>query len=406
MRVGVYIRDIPPEEGGGHTYERDVLDALAEAAPASRHELMAVSYAANGVAGWSGARHVSLAYPHRGLPARARGRAVRTITRRGLETSPERAERLLRAASIDLLWCIAPGCPAPSIPYVTTIWDLQHRKQPVFPEVSAGTEWADREAFFSEEIGRATRIIVGNRAGRDEVQLFYGIPAERIAELPHPTPSFALTAAADAGTADAGAAGAAATAAVLERHHLEPGYVFYPAQLWSHKNHVGLLRALKVLEDEHGLRLPAVFVGSNKGNEAHVREVARQLGLGDRVHFLGFVSREELVALYRGAFALAYVTFFGPENLPPLEAFALGCPVVASAVDGSVEQLGDAALLAGPTDEAAIAAALFRLHEDPAMRARLIEKGSARARAFTSRHYVKGMLAIVDELEGSIRTWR
>ena len=38
----------------------------------------------------------------------------------------------------------------------------------------------------------------------------------------------------------------------------------------------------------------------------------------------------DLVALYRHAFALAYVTFFGPENLPPLEAFGLGCPVVAS----------------------------------------------------------------------------
>jgi hypothetical protein len=40
------------------------------------------------------------------------------------------------------------------------------------------------------------------------------------------------------------------------------------------------------------------------------------------VRFLGFVPRSDLVMLYRHAFALAYVTFFGPENLPPLEVRA------------------------------------------------------------------------------------
>ena len=87
-----------------------------------------------------------------------------------------------------------------------------------------------------------------------------------------------------------------------------------------------------------------VLVGDDKGQAGHVASLVREMGLSDSVHQLGFVETEELVALYRGAHSLLYLSF-GPENLPPLEAYALGCPVVASDVPGAREQLGEAALL-------------------------------------------------------------
>jgi glycosyltransferase involved in cell wall biosynthesis len=88
---------------------------------------------------------------------------------------------------------------------------------------------------------------------------------------------------------------------------------------------------------------PVVFCGSDKGNESYIKQMAAELDLADQVKFLGFVPQEDLCSLYRNAFALTYVTFNGPNGLPPLEAFALGCPVVASKILG--EQLGDGALL-------------------------------------------------------------
>src|SRR5207247_11243486 len=138
------------------------------------------------------------------------------------------------------------------------------------------------------------------------------------------------------------------------------------------------------------VRLDAVFVGPDKGNEGHVRRETDRLGLADAVHFLGFVPRADLVALYRSALALTYVTFFGPENLPPLEAFALGCPVVASAVDGSEEQLGDAAFLVPPADHVALATSILQLRDDATVRSTLIERGRARAGRFTKREYIQG----------------
>jgi glycosyltransferase involved in cell wall biosynthesis len=149
-----------------------------------------------------------------------------------------------------------------------------------------------------------------------------------------------------------------------------------------------------------------VFAGSDKGNADYVRTFASQLQPSIDVSFLGFVPVEDLVALYRGAFALSYVTFFGPENLPTLEAFALGCPVVASDVSGAREQLGDAALFVDPRNPLEIAAAVKQLHDDESLRRTLIDKGRARAERWTAKDFVRGVFAAFDEFEPVRRCWR
>jgi glycosyltransferase involved in cell wall biosynthesis len=147
-------------------------------------------------------------------------------------------------------------------------------------------------------------------------------------------------------------------------------------------------------------------VGSDKGNQAHVERAAKELGLDTCIHFLGFVSREDLVALYQNAFALAYVSWFGPENLPPLEAFALGCPVVASRIPGAEEQLGPAALFVAPENPEDIAAGIVKLHQDGSLRDRLVAAGTVRARQWTAKDYAAGVLRAIDQLEPVIRCWR
>jgi glycosyltransferase involved in cell wall biosynthesis len=144
------------------------------------------------------------------------------------------------------------------------------------------------------------------------------ISQERVHILPHPTPACALNASQKTKLPDG----------------LEPGYLFYPAQFWAHKNHVNLLLALKQLSDQ-GKVIQLVLTGSDYGNLLHIEKTISELGLQNQVRTLGFVSNEELVAFYQNALALTYVSFFGPENLPPLEAFALGCPVIAARVDGA-----------------------------------------------------------------------
>ena len=94
------------------------------------------------------------------------------------------------------------------------------------------------------------------------------------------------------------------------------------------------------------------------------------------------------------------------KTLPPLEAFALGCPVVATRIPGAEEQLGAAALFVDPAKPADIADALARVHSDAALRAELVSKGLARARQWTSREYVSGAIDIFIGLEPMLRCWR
>ncbi len=277
--------------------------------------------------------------------------------------------------------------PDLDLPYMTVVWDLQHRLQPWFPELSSRGEWEAREARYSTFLRKATKIIAGTEAGRNEIQMFYQVPIERIEILPHPTPGFCLKGP-ESDPKD-----------VLAKYKIPERYLFYPAQFWSHKNHANLLLAIRQLLDRHGRVMPAVFVGSDKGNLEHIRKLTAELGLTGQVHFLGFVSQADLISLYRNAFALTYVSFCGPENLPPLEAIALGCPVVASKVSGAAEQLGEAALLVDPSNPEEIANAIKVLLDDPSLVRTMVERGRQRALRWTGRDFVHGIFKILDDFE-------
>ena len=122
--------------------------------------------------------------------------------------------------------------------------------------------------------------------------------------------------------------------------------------------------------------------------------------------FLGFVEQNDLTALYQGAFALVYPSLFGPDNLPPLEAFALGCPVVISDYDGAREQLGDAPLYVDATAPELITASIRQMLQTPNLRAQMISRGHIRARQWTATDYVRGIFAMLDEFEAIRRCWQ
>ena len=400
MKVGVYLGDSVPQLGGGYTFEEEVCQSLARHRSESRHEFVLVSGAPDEeLAALPDSMEVvsvrrSLGYR---ISKRLSVESRRMVNR--LRPPRERRpvvldpERNLAERGIELVWSVNFNTPVLDLPFITTVWDLQHRLQPIFPEVSTEGHWEARERHFSRTLRRATAVIAGTEAGKKEIQTFYQVPAERIWTLPHPTPRFALEPTPGEG------------ADVKSKYKLPAQYMFYAAQFWPHKNHVAILHALKILRDEHAVQLSVVFVGSDRGNLQYIRELAGKLALTDQVVFPGFVSRDELVAFYRGALALVYPTYFGPENLPPLEAFALGCPVIASAVSGSEEQFGDSAVLFIPVDHRQLADAIRQLHGDEDLRMSLVERGRSRARRFTGTDFVRKAFSMLDAIEPIRACW-
>lgn len=391
MRVGVFLDRYIPEDGGGFTFQGEVFRALVEMAAESHHEFVAITSHPKQLAD-SGLE--TLAYRKPGLLEKPIAFIARNWPnfRHTLKWSSS-FEKRLRRAGIEFVWFLGPRPKDIDLPYMTIVLDLQHRLQPWFPEVSRYGEWDNRERGFARFLRRAAAIIAGTQAGKQEIIDFYQVPAERIHILPHPTPDAALHASEQPHPE------------TLARFDLPDAYLFYPAQFWPHKNHVNLLLAMKTLKDE-GLRIPLVLAGSDFGNQAFVRQKITELDLEEQVHLVGFVTPEELNALYRRALALVYVSFFGPENLPPLEAFALGCPVIAARVSGAEEQMGDVALLVDPANVEEIAAAIRSLHGDSKLRARLIARGRKRAVSWTTNDFVKGVFKIMDGFEPVRKVWR
>ena len=397
MRVAVGIGEHAPEIGGGHTFVAGVVDALLALAKQSPHQFTVLCEPEQ--AAQLAGRCASAGVQCRTLPGSPLlGKAIsalRLYTPLGGRFIhwPVRVERAARSAGAQMIWFVCGGVPAAplDLPYVATVWDLQHRTHPWFPEVSAMGQWYMREVKHANFLRRAARVIAGTKVGAGQLELIYGIPAERIVILPHPTPVL-------------GAEPIAGSSAMVARL-AGSRFFFYPAQFWPHKNHVNLLHAMKLLGDRDSAAPGLVLTGADQGNLKHVKAVAQQLGLQDRVHFPGFVGAGDLAWLYRNALALAYASFSGPENLPPLEAFSLGCPVAMADYPGAREQAGDAAIFFDPAEPAQIADALGQIAGQAGLRESLVERGRARAARWTAQDYVKGVFAMLDNFEKIRRCW-
>jgi glycosyltransferase involved in cell wall biosynthesis len=103
----------------------------------------------------------------------------------------------------------------------------------------------------------------------------------------------------------------------------------------------------------------------------------------DGVRMIGYVSDQELRALYEHALALVFPSLYEGFGLPPVEAMTCGCPVVISEQPALLEVCGDAALRCEANDVAALSRHMCTLHDDESLRQRMSAAGRERARRLT-----------------------
>jgi glycosyltransferase involved in cell wall biosynthesis len=193
---------------------------------------------------------------------------------------------------------------------------------------------------------------------------------------------------------------------VRKNYHLPERYLFYPAQFWPHKNHARIVQALGLLKQEYSLDVAVVFCGSYTGEIRErtfheVMSLSSQLGL-EKIHYLGYVSDEDMSALYAEAVGLVMPTFFGPTNIPVLEAWAFGCPVLTSDIRGIREEVADAGILVDPRSVEAIADGVYRLWTDENLACSLADLGRQRLASYTADDYRRRLLSILEEAKTRI----
>lgn len=248
--------------------------------------------------------------------------------------------------------------------YITTVFDLCHRDTPEFPEVGHFSEFHDRERHFKNNLSRAVVVVTVSEQLSDSISKRYGIDSNRLLSMPMgPSPFLSADISVD-------------KSLVIKTYDLEEGYFFYPAQFWAHKNHIRILEALLLLR-EKGHEFKVVFVGGDKGNQTHVERFVTRHSLGGQVRILGFVPAEHMRGLYEGCVAVTMPTYFGPDNLPPLEAWMMGKPLIYSF--NLTDDVGEAAICVNPDDPGELAEAMVAC-DDSRTRANLVKAGQLRLR--------------------------
>jgi glycosyltransferase involved in cell wall biosynthesis len=294
-----------------------------------------------------------------------------------------RFTRAVSRESLDLMYfpAVYSWYPVrPGLPSVVTFHDAiaEHFPRLVFPGWKGRLLWSLKTRLARLQ---ARRLMTVSNAARDEIVEHLGEKHDRID---------VVTEAADGcfhPIADPGRRAAARKRSGLPAN---ARLLLYVGGLAPHKNLAGLLRgfaqalATADLQDVH-LALTGDPEGA--GFYSHAEElralVAAEPRLGGRVHFTGFVSDDDLAALYSDALAVAMPAFSEGFGLPAVEAMACGTPVLGSCCGAVPEVVGEAGIYFEPHDTAQIATAIRRIAGDKALHSALCQKALQRSREFT-----------------------
>ena len=380
MKVGLCTVRLPATLGGGFVLRDDLMEAASTLAGRHSFELLSLS-----------------PLVPRGTKIRNAWKLLRGRPRQELLPDAAKLAAEVKQHQIQLLWFNHIPPVQIGVPYVLNIFDLQHRLQPCFPDVSAHGQWERRERTWANSIRRAAIVTVGSEEAKQQLCHFYGVPPENVFVLPFPTPQKALDIVLKK-------PGAPARRDVRAKYGISGDFLFYPAQFWPHKNHVNLLYALKLLR-QRGRRLSLVLTGSDHGNRSHVESAARDLGVADLVQFCGFVPYEDILSFYCQARALSYVSFFGPENLPPLEAMALDCPVILANIAGVRALHGEGPVLVEPKSPPSIADGIEFVLDNPHQIRDRVQMAKAVALGNDCGRYLESFQRVLDQFEPVRRCW-
>jgi glycosyltransferase involved in cell wall biosynthesis len=166
------------------------------------------------------------------------------------------------------------------------------------------------------------------------------------------------------------------------------------------------LQGIKVLKDKHNIELDVVFSGGDAGNLDYIKSIVHTLDLTKQVYFLGFIDNDDVVSLYKNSLALVMPTYFGPTNIPPIEAFALGVPVLYSDLPELRDQVRGAALLLDLKNPESLSDHLHELIDNPNLREKLIQSGHKKIDMNASNLHIETIESICADFQVRMYCWK
>jgi glycosyltransferase involved in cell wall biosynthesis len=247
--------------------------------------------------------------------------------------------------------------------YIVAVMDLVAWK---FPEGHN-----KRALFFERMLGslalkKATRIVAISESTKRDVAEVFNIPAQRITVTP------------------------LAAALIAESPYLRPASLAFPFFLFigtlePRKNLVRLIEAYNEISSDPAI--PHLVLAGKAGWQSD--QILQAAASNEKVHILGAVSEADKSTLLKFATCLVFPSLYEGFGLPPLEAMAVGLPVIASNTSSLPEVVGDAGLLVDPLDTKGLAAALAKVAGSKELRDQLSARGQERAAQFNWHNTAK-----------------
>jgi alpha-1,3-rhamnosyl/mannosyltransferase len=251
-------------------------------------------------------------------------------------------QTLLPDIDADVLWGPHGTLPLTwARPSVVTLHDFTSITMPLRHKLKTILSF---NLFVGRSLEQATRVACVSRAVAEEAMRGFGVPASKIELVPNGVDPF------------------------FSPGGEEGDYILFTGTLEPRKGLDDLLAVWTSLPNA-----PRLVLAGDLGWKTPIRN-------DPRVEVTGYVTRERLRELYRGARAFVYPSRFEGFGIPPLEALACGAPVIATRTGAIPEFAGDAAVLIDPGDRAALRGALLRVLGDRQLRHELRQRGPERAR--------------------------
>lgn len=165
-----------------------------------------------------------------------------------------------------------------------------------------------------------------------------------------------------------------------------------------HKNIHGIIQAFASIQHQTAAIL--IFAGAQDIFDAKYVEMAKSLGIQDKVFFIGSLSEEQLASHYKGALALLFPSLYEGFGLPILEAMSYGCPVITSNMSSMPEVGGSAALYVDPSNINDLAEKMHLVESSSNLRDQLRVLGLNRVKEFSWRKTAEKTMEVYAETLG------
>ncbi len=243
------------------------------------------------------------------------------------------------------------------------------------------------ELSVKKSCRRADRIVTVSEFSKKEIIRYLHIPKEKIAVVPnaadpvryHPCTKEQVC-------------------AVKKSFGIRGKYFLYLGTVEPRKNLERLIRAYEMLCGQVK-NAPLLVIAGKKGWLCRgIYQKAKRLRRQGKIVFAGYVRQEDVPALMSGAQAFVFPSLYEGFGMPVLEAMACGTPVITSNTASLPEVVSDAGITVDPYCEKQIFQAMLRICREKGFRESLVQKGIARAKAYTWQRSAKKLTEVYRSL--------